>query len=297
MKKTQNYFKILSTILVLVSISCISSNAITEKDIGACTARNAFGFCVESKTHYCFNVDSNGRCQVWYAKSKSQVENTLDTVFSIQKAWDDDIKKYQEAYKKENKLYLEEYSKEFPRIEEVYKKKSALSKELQTLQNKRSLGISIDEGKLRLVSFQESVVDYLLHQGKSSTGGLSFIEDKYVQQMKNLDAALSSGKITKEEYIEGKTVKLKELKSNYSSLMALYDKVISLSVAPEQTHAYIWVEDNYDKKGFSINNGQSLVNPQLRLPQSIENNNSIKQLKQLKNDINSSKLLNTIIGF
>lgn len=297
MKKTQNYFKILSTILALVSISCISSNAITEKDIGACTARNAFGFCVESKTHYCFNVANNGRCQVWYAKSKSQAENTLDAIFSIQKAWDDDIRKSREAYEKENKLYFEEYSKEFPRIEEVYKKKSTLSKELQTLQNKHSLGISIDEDKLRLVSFQESVVDCLLHQGKPGIGGLSSIEGKYVEQMKNLDVALSSGKITKEEYIEGKTVKLTELKSNYSSLMALYDKVMSLSVAPEQTRAYIWVENNYDKKGFSINNRQSLVNPQLRLPQSIENNSSIKQLKQLKNDINSSKLLNTIMSF
>lgn len=67
------------TMAILIGQFVLAVGMTTEKEIGPCTSKNMFGFCVESKTHYCASIsNSNGRCQMWYSKSKSTFDNAME---------------------------------------------------------------------------------------------------------------------------------------------------------------------------------------------------------------------------
>ena len=82
-KKRGNCMRKCLTLIAVVLIGAMqiaySAGVTTEKEIGPCTSKNMFGFCVESKTHYCASISkSNGRCQLWYAKNKSEFDNAME---------------------------------------------------------------------------------------------------------------------------------------------------------------------------------------------------------------------------
>lgn len=69
-------------LVVTLAISTIGSIAYagvtTEKDIGACTARNARGYCIQSKTHTCFDVNPvTGQCRGWTIKNGDQFKDIM----------------------------------------------------------------------------------------------------------------------------------------------------------------------------------------------------------------------------
>lgn len=293
--------QLLCAIIISMSIGAAFAKIVTEKDIGPCIARNAAGFCSESKTHYCASFSKvNGRCEVWYDKSKSQNANTLDQFFTYQNAMNEGIKKYNQAQAKLDKPYTDAMLKEFPRIQEFGKKRVALEQELNNLNNKSSLGINVDKNKISLLNFQIRTLEELQNHGihiskptniayeNTSINILSSrsIEDNYVNSMRNLDNALKTGKINQAEYNEGKNSKLTEFKTDYNTLIDLYDKLISLSQVPEESPNY-WLELNCDRNSQNI--GKFNTSNTKNKIQKINNrfNNGVNMINNTMNGVNS----------
>lgn len=81
-------------ILLAMSQTVNAAGMTTEKDIGPCTHRNIYGFCSQSKTHYCASFSkSNGRCVMWYSKSKSDFDNAMEQFNAFNQGIDDELKK------------------------------------------------------------------------------------------------------------------------------------------------------------------------------------------------------------
>ena len=70
---------LLSSLLLFIAGNIVYAGMTTEKEIGPCTSKNKYGFCVESRTHYCASISRyNGRCEMWFSKSKSDYDNTME---------------------------------------------------------------------------------------------------------------------------------------------------------------------------------------------------------------------------
>ena len=84
----------LSIVMLTMSQIVYAAGMTTEKDIGPCTHRNIYGFCSQSKTHYCASFSkSNGRCVMWYSKSKSDFDNAMEQFNAFNQGVNDELKK------------------------------------------------------------------------------------------------------------------------------------------------------------------------------------------------------------
>lgn len=163
----------ITTVLLLI-LGTVSYAAMpTEKDIGPCTARNSKGFCSQSKTHYCAQFGSNGRCVVWYSKSKSTYENAVNQINSFDEAINKAIEKQEKEQKlNQGNINQEElkFQKEFPIVKKIENSILEYEKENNELQRKKDLGLPYDETRYQILSYRISE----LHELQRGPGSDSY---------------------------------------------------------------------------------------------------------------------------
>lgn len=227
MKKQLFITTVLLSILGTVSYAAMP----TEKDIGPCTAKNSKGFCSQSKTHYCAQFGSNGRCMVWYSKSKSTYENAVNQINSF----DEDINKAIEKQNQADKSINEKIKQEFPILDEVTNTRIKYEDELFQLSKKRNLGVTVDEKRIQLLYYKYNILKemegynvymsgYEIPEGVKNLRGILGIKDDYKAIVNNLN----NKTLNENEFNEAKSKIVEE----YNLFVSLYNKLIELNTVP-----------------------------------------------------------------
>jgi hypothetical protein len=74
----KNKRTLLIALMLLFTTQVTLAGVTTEKDIGKCTRKNGQGYCVESATHTCFDVNPvNGYCRGWTIKNGDQFQDVM----------------------------------------------------------------------------------------------------------------------------------------------------------------------------------------------------------------------------
>lgn len=268
MKK--NLFIITALLSIIGTVSYAAMP--TEKDIGPCTARNAMGFCSESKTHYCADFGPNGRCTVWYSKSKSTYENAVNQINSFDEA----INKAVEKQNKIDKPINDKIKQEFPILDEITNTRIKYEEEMNTLSKKRNLGVTVDENRINLLYYKTCILKEMegfnVHMTGNDINGVKTktlraklgIQDDYRAIVKSLNNKV----LNENEFNEAKSKIVKE----YELFVDLYNKLIALNTVPDTAWQF-WLAKTYfdnscgskektsvEKINNGLNNGVNMLN-------------------------------------
>lgn len=157
MKKTLLY-----PLCLLVIGNIVYAGMTTEKEIGPCTSKNMYGFCVESRTHYCASISRhNGRCEMWFSKSKSDYDNTMEQFKKFNEGIVEGVKPNYSQTKTTNKTYnkqnnsAEVQKQKAQQQAEARAKAKALELEKATIPNSIKLSQSIETIDKRIQLLQD----------------------------------------------------------------------------------------------------------------------------------------------
>ena len=183
---------LLSILAFLGSFTIAQAKFYTENNIGKCTSRNALGYCVGSATHYCYKIGKNGRCEMWFLRSKTTEQNFAE--FYSKETFEDGVNQYKnylnsidkalgipaqtinikpvpvqpninktsvsEADKaqalrnEEEKKFNEAKAKTIPNTERIKNEIKSLNDNIITLQKKKDVGLNVDD-EININSYKE----------------------------------------------------------------------------------------------------------------------------------------------
>lgn len=263
------------TTVILSILGTVSYAAMpTEKDIGPCTAKNSMGFCSQSKTHYCAQFGSNGRCLVWYSKSKSTYDNAVNQINSF----NEDINKAVEKQNKIDKPINDKIKQEFPILDEVTNTRIKYEEEMNQLSRKRNLGVTVDEKRIRLLYYKTNILKEmegyytLLNWSNIPEGDTLKCALGIKNDYKSLVNSLNSNVLNESEFNEAKSKVVKA----YDTLVSLYNKLIALNTEPDIPWQS-WISKTYS---------ETYCKTELVLPNFLKdklNTSESKGIKAIKN--------------
>ncbi len=156
---------LLSLLLLFIVGNVVYAGMTTEKEIGPCTSKNMYGFCVESRTHYCASISRyNGRCEMWFSKSKSDYDNTMEQFKKFNQGIVEGVKPTSSQSKTINKTnnkqnnYAEIQKQKAQQQAEARAKAKALELEKATIPNSIKLSQSIEtiDKRVRLLQDKQA---------------------------------------------------------------------------------------------------------------------------------------------
>ena len=183
---------LLSFLVFLGSFTIAQAKFYNENNIGKCTSRNALGYCVDSATHYCYKIGKNGRCEMWFLRSKTTEQNLAE--FYSGETAEDAINQYKnqmnaidkalgiqaqtinvkpvpvypsinnnsvseadkvQAYRnEEEKKFNETKTKTIPNTERIKNEIKNLNGNIVALQKKKDVGLDVDD-EININSYKE----------------------------------------------------------------------------------------------------------------------------------------------
>lgn len=179
---------LLSSLLLFIAGNIVYAGMTTEKEIGPCTSKNKYGFCVESRTHYCASISRyNGRCEMWFSKSKSDYDNTMEQFKKFNQGIVEGVKptssqskttnktnnkqnNYAEIQKQKAQQQVEAKAKALelekatiPNSIKLSQSLETIDKRIQLLQNKQAAGVDVSS-ELELLSYKSDKLRKLNNQ-------------------------------------------------------------------------------------------------------------------------------------
>lgn len=229
---------LLSSLLLFITGNIVYAGMTTEKEIGPCTSKNKYGFCVESRTHYCASISRyNGRCEMWFSKSKSDYDNTMEQFKKFNQGIVEGVKPTSSQSKTTNKTnnkqnnYAEIQKQKVQ--QQVEAKAKALELEKATIPNSIKLSQSLETIDKRIQLLQDKQAAGV--DVSSELELLSYKSDK-LRKLNNLrvdyaraNENLKQGILTKIEYddivakIRKKDI---EIATSYNQIMAITTDVM-----------------------------------------------------------------------
>ncbi len=229
---------LLSSLLLFIAGNIVYAGMTTEKEIGPCTSKNKYGFCVESRTHYCASISRyNGRCEMWFSKSKSDYDNTMEQFKKFNQGIVEGVKPTSSQSKTTNKTnnkqnnYAEIQKQKAQ--QQVEAKAKALELEKATIPNSIKLSQSLETIDKRIQLLQDKQAAGV--DVSSELELLSYKSDK-LRKLNNLrvdyaraNENLKQGILTKIEYddivakIRKKDI---EIATSYNQIMAITTDVM-----------------------------------------------------------------------
>lgn len=176
----------------LGSFTIAQAKFYNENNIGKCTSRNALGYCIGSATHYCYKIGKNGRCEMWFLRSKTTEENFAE-LYSGETAVDainqyknqmnaidkalgipaqtinvkpvpiqpsinnnsvSEADKVQVLRNEEEKIFNETKAKTIPNTEKIKNEIKKLKDNIVALQKKKDVGLDVDD-EININSYKE----------------------------------------------------------------------------------------------------------------------------------------------
>lgn len=262
-----NQKALIATIALTLVGTVVSAGVTTEKDIGACTKRNPKGYCIESKSHTCFDVNPmTGQCRGWTIKNGDQFKDIMRQFNSYNQ---DLVKGVKEQGKPAQRAKIEAERK--AKIAAELKKETAMK---EAVPNSLAILKAIDDTRIetsKLAAKQDAGVDV--------SEEMSVLDYKYQKlfelqsvssEFENAYDALISKTITQAEYNEIIT-KIKkqdyDLKQPLEEIMNATAE--SLKQAIEEANAKAMAQE---KKKRKIEIGRKLLNQgTLYMPPSTSN--------------------------
>lgn len=251
---------ITSLMISAIGTAVFAAGMTTEKDIGPCTAKNVMGFCSQSKTHYCASFGSNGRCRMWYSKSKSDFDNALEQFNAFNDGINEEIgkanagkttssnktnnvtkqkspvttSKVQTSNNSQDEIkFLSEEKNTIPNSIKISQSLKEIDSKIQYLQTRKTAGIDV-ENELKLLDYKSTK----LWQLKNLRSEFSNIYSNYHSKI-----------ITKSEYEE----MIAKLRKSDNELLAPYVQIMNTDFATMQkeeaeTKAKIEAEQKKQRK-------------------------------------------------
>lgn len=216
---------LLSSLLLFIAGNIVYAGMTTEKEIGPCTSKNKYGFCVESRTHYCASISRyNGRCEMWFSKSKSDYDNTMEQFKKFNQGIVEGVKptssqskttnktnnkqnNYAEIQKQKAQQQVEAKAKALelekatiPNSIKLSQSLETINKRIQLLQNKQAAGVDVSS-ELELLSYKSDKlrklnnlrVDYARANENLKQGILTKIEyDDIVAKIRKKDIEIAT---------------------------------------------------------------------------------------------------------
>lgn len=216
---------LLSSLLLFIAGNIVYAGMTTEKEIGPCTSKNMYGFCVESRTHYCASISRyNGRCEMWFSKSKSDYDNTMEQFKKFNQGIVEGVKptssqskttnktnnkqnNYAEIQKQKAQQQVEAKAKALelekatiPNSIKLSQSLETINKRIQLLQNKQAAGVDVSS-ELELLSYKSDKlrklnnlrVDYARANENLKQGILTKIEyDDIVAKIRKKDIEIAT---------------------------------------------------------------------------------------------------------
>ena len=216
---------LLSSLLLFIAGNIVYAGMTTEKEIGPCTSKNKYGFCVESRTHYCASISRyNGRCEMWFSKSKSDYDNTMEQFKKFNQGIVEGVKptssqskttnktnnkqnNYAEIQKQKAQQQVEAKAKALelekatiPNSIKLSQSLETIDKRIQLLQNKQAAGVDVSS-ELELLSYKSDKlrklnnlrVDYARANENLKQGILTKIEyDNIVAKIRKKDIEIAT---------------------------------------------------------------------------------------------------------
>lgn len=271
--------KILFILICLAITNCsVYAGLTTEKDIGACTVKNSKGWCIESKTHTCYNVDSHsGKCTAWTIKNGDQFKdvmrqfgeyneeiikgagskttnNTNKKTSYVGTKQNTNVNAQAEKEKLEKHKYEKAQRATIPYSLAILQEEQKVRKEIYTLLEKQRLGVNVAED-LDVLNYKDSRLNTL---------------DNQCDTFDKIYKALNDGTITQDEYNKLESnIRAKDyaLKDEYTKIISATAK--SIKEEKEQMEAQAKAEE---KKAKKIEVGKRLINQgTLYVPPSASN--------------------------
>lgn len=216
---------LLSSLLLFIAGNIVYAGMTTEKEIGPCTSKNKYGFCVESRTHYCASISRyNGRCEMWFSKSKSDYDNTMEQFKKFNQGIVEGVKptssqsktinktnnkqnNYAEIQKQKAQQQVEAKAKALelekatiPNSIKLSQSLETIDKRIQLLQDKQAAGVDVSS-ELELLSYKSDKlrklnnlrVDYARANENLKQGILTKIEyDDIVAKIRKKDIEIAT---------------------------------------------------------------------------------------------------------
>lgn len=216
---------LLSSLLLFIAGNIVYAGMTTEKEIGPCTSKNKYGFCVESRTHYCASISRyNGRCEMWFSKSKSDYDNTMEQFKKFNQGIVEGVKptssqskttnktnnkqnNYAEIQKQKAQQQVEAKAKALelekatiPNSIKLSQSLKTIDKRIQLLQDKQAAGVDVSS-ELELLSYKSDKlrklnnlrVDYARANENLKQGILTKIEyDDIVAKIRKKDIEIAT---------------------------------------------------------------------------------------------------------
>ena len=272
---------LLSLLAFLGSFTIAQAKFYTENNIGKCTSRNALGYCIGSATHYCYKIGKNGRCEMWFLRSKTTEQNfaefyseetgedainqyknylsAIDKALGIQPQtinvkpvpvlpsmnnnFVSDADKAQALRNEEEKKFNEVKAKTIPNTERIKYEIKNLKDNIITLQKKKDVGLDVDD-EININSYKEEKLRAL--------GDLTYDFEK-------LYYAKKDGDINDSEYNQ----LISNIKKKDDALKISYDEIMNTSsekIKKEMKHnrsimGVTLIKNSSDSKVDKFNNG------------------------------------------
>lgn len=222
---------LLTLIAIIGGAATFADTMTTEKDIGSCIARNTYGFCVESKTHYCASVvKDTGKCNIWFSKSKSDFDNAQEQFNAFNKDIQNAINKNTST----KDITIRNNAKNKVSIDDtIYETRQKFIQEADSY--KRKAGFGIDEkNNIEMAKLLESKAQMLQELKKGSEYLISGYENSF--------KAYENKQLSEEEY---KQV-LSKLDIKNQKIEKIYNQILNITentsdYAYEKINQNIWI--------------------------------------------------------
>lgn len=300
-----NQKALIATIALTLVGTVVSAGVTTEKDIGACTKRNPKGYCIESKSHTCFDVNPmTGQCRGWTIKNGDQFKDIMRQFNSYNQDLVKGVKE-QGTPAQRAKIEAERKAKiaaELKKDTEAKNKAKAEAAKLQqeldlitptckairikineykneynilsnSLDTKEQLGLNVDRTQLELLNYKISALYKLFDETYFNTKVLD--EGYYKPEQKYIEIrnAYKSKAISEEEY----AILIKDLKAKDNKMAIEYKKIIAYTKVPIYDNAKFNSASNselkdtkLDKARKGVGTGVNILNDTMNNVRSIQ---------------------------